>query len=184
MKMKELNILAAMKTTFASRWRLDEVGGSDCDWRMMPMEESVFSQVSPFIRLSVSYIVSRFQVAERAATELVQSVLLSFLSKRGQKLSNPKRYLLRACRWKALQTFRRGVGTVGVRPGEEHPEILVSLDEKDRERFFGPAVPSEREHSEAPRPGRDAMDLSATVEVPGSAIRVSFCLTKPVNKAS
>jgi len=177
-------ILGASFRPLRSRWIVEELGRPEPDWRMATLKQSVFAQVSPFIRIAVGYIAAKFHVAKKPATELVHSVLAGLLSKRGQKLSNPKRYLLRACRWEALRSFRGNNAAVRAGAGEEHPEILIALEEKDRDRFFGPAGAPERKHFQAVRPEHEPMDLSATVEVPGSDIRITFSLTKPLHKAS
>ena len=88
------------------------------------MEESIFRQVFPFVRLATDYVVSKFGVSEGAAAELFDGVLAGLLPKHPQRLNNPKRYFLRACRWKALKTFRR-------QGSPEAPEILVALEDND-----------------------------------------------------
>jgi hypothetical protein len=142
------------------------------------MQESVFEQVAPFIPLAVKFIEAKFGVAEKVARNVVQDVLTHLLSKQPEKLGNPKRYLLRHSRWKALRSIRR-------RPhSEEAPEILIALEEQDRERFFG------RSHAPAAEPLRiiceehQPLEVSATLEAPGTVVRVSFSLSKLNNKAS
>jgi DNA-directed RNA polymerase specialized sigma24 family protein len=143
------------------------------------MEESLFAQVSPFIRLALEYVATKFGVAEEIASDVVQSVLAGLLWKRGEKLTNPKRYLLRSCRWKALRSLRGrqrppGPGRTGATP--KAPEILVALEEKDRERFFGPPAASQRHAFELIGHTHGPLDVSASLEVPGSIVRVRFSL--------
>lgn len=128
------------------------------------MDESIFRQIFPFVRLAADYIAAKFGVSNVAAAELVDSVLAGLLPKRPQRLNNPKRHLLRACRWKALKTFRRQA-----RP--KAPEILVALEDNDRERFFGSTSGIKR--------GADPTEFAATIEVPGSFIRLKVSLPQP-----
>jgi hypothetical protein len=148
------------------------------------MNESIFAQVSPFIRFAVNHITAKFDVAEKTALDVVQSILVGFLSKPDEMLNNPKRYLLRACRWKALRSIRRRQGLEGVRVATESPEILIALEDEDRELFFGPAVPSKVETLKVVRDEQEPLKLSASVEIPGSAVRFMFTVSKPNHKAS
>ncbi len=144
---------------------------------------SVFSQVSPFIQFAVDYVEGKFGVEEKAALKVVSDVLMGLLSKPDGNLSNPKRYLLRACRWKALRSIRRRRAPEEVRLTAEAPEILVALEEADRARFFGRTSRPEPEPIHAVCKEPAPAELSATVEVPGSVIRVSFSLSKFNQKA-
>lgn len=128
------------------------------------MEESIFRQVFPFVRLATDYVATKFGVSDVAAAELVDGVLAGLLPKQPQRLNNPKRYFLRACRWKALKAFRR-------QGHSEAPEILVALEDNDRERFFGPTSEIKR--------GTEPAEFAATVEVPGSLIRLKVSLIMP-----
>jgi DNA-directed RNA polymerase specialized sigma24 family protein len=148
------------------------------------MNESIFAQVSPFIRIAVNHITAKFDVAEKTALDVVQSVLVGLLSKPDERLNNPKRYLLRACRWKALRSIRRQQGSEDVRVATESPEILIALEEEDRELFFGPAAPSKVETLKLLRDEQEPLKLSATVEIPGSAVRLMFTVSKLNQKAS
>jgi hypothetical protein len=130
----------------------------------MSMDDSIFRQVFPFVRLATDYVAAKFSVSNVAAAELVDAVLAGLLPKRPQRLNNPKRYLLRACRWKALKAFRR-------QDRPEAPEILVALEENDRERFFGRTI--------SPVKRDTPVEFAATVEVPGSFIRLKFSLPQP-----
>lgn len=140
------------------------------------MRESIFSQVSPFLPFAVRYVAAKFEVAEKTALEVVQSVLAGLLSKRDETLDNPKRFLLRACRWKALRTLRRRA--------VECPDVLVALEDEDRERFFGPVSRPEEKTLQIVRDEEEPVELSATVEVPGSVVRMKFSLSKLNHKAS
>lgn len=142
------------------------------------MTNTAFSQVSPFIRFAVEYIEGKFGLEEKAALKVVSDVLMGQLSKPDGNLSNPKRYLLRACRWKALRSMRRRRATEEAGVTAEAPEILVALEDKDRERFFGRSSQTDPEPIRAVRNEPTPAELSATVEVPGSFIRVSFSLSK------
>jgi hypothetical protein len=148
------------------------------------MESSIFAQVSPFTRFAVDHIVDKFDVAERTALEVVQSVLVGLLSKPDERLNNPKRYLLRACRWKALRSIRRRQSSEGVGVAADSPEVLIALEDEDRELFFGPAAPRKVETLQVVRDEGEPVELSATVEVPGSAIRLMFTVSKLTHKAS
>jgi DNA-directed RNA polymerase specialized sigma24 family protein len=148
------------------------------------MNESIFAQVSPFIRFAVNHVAAKFDVAESSALDVVQSVLVGLLSKPDARLSNPKRYLLRACRWKALRSIRRCQGSRGVSVASESPEILVALEDEDRELFFGPAAPHKLETLTVVRDEQEQVELSATVEIPGSAVRLKFSVSKLNQKAS
>jgi DNA-directed RNA polymerase specialized sigma24 family protein len=148
------------------------------------MNESIFSQVSPFIRFAVNHVAAKFDVAEKTALDVVQSVLVGLLSKPDGKLNNPKRYLLRACRWKALRSIRRRRGSEGVPVASESREILIALEDEDRELFFGPAVPRNVETLTVVRDEQEPIELSATVEIPGSAVRLKFSVSKLNQKAS
>lgn len=148
------------------------------------MKESIFTQVSPFTRFAVNYVAGKFDVAESTALDVVQSVLVGLLSKPDGRLNNPKRYLLRACRWKALSSIRRRPGSEGIRAVAESPEILIALEDEDRKLFFGPAAPPKVETLQVVRDEQDPVDLSATVEVPGSAVRLMFTVTRLNHKAS
>jgi DNA-directed RNA polymerase specialized sigma24 family protein len=148
------------------------------------MNESIFAQVSPFIRFAVNHITAKFDVAEKTALDVVQSVLVGLLSKPDERLNNPKRYLLRACRWKALRSIRQQQKSEGVRDEAECPEILIALEDEDRELFFAPAAPSKVETLKVVRDEEEPLKLSATVEVPGSAVRLMFTVSKLNHKAS
>jgi DNA-directed RNA polymerase specialized sigma24 family protein len=148
------------------------------------MDESIFTQVSPFIRIAVNHITAKFDVAEKTALDVVQSVLVGLLSKPVERLNNPKRYLLRACRWKALRSIRRQQGSEGVRVATETPEILIALEDEDRELFFGPPATSKVEMLKVVRDEQEPVELSATFEVPGSAVRLMFTVSKLNHKAS
>jgi hypothetical protein len=130
----------------------------------MTMEESIFRQVFPFVRLATDYVATKFGVSDVEAAELVDGVLAGLLPKHPQPLNNPKRYFLRACRWKALKTFRR-------QGSPEAPEILVALEDNDRERFFGSTCDI--------KCGTEPAEFAATVEVPGSLIRLKVSLPRP-----
>lgn len=148
------------------------------------MQDSIFEQVAPFIPLAVKFIETKFGVAEKVARNVVQDVLMRLLSKGPEKLGNPKRYLLRQCRWKALRSIRRRPNIESFRVNEESPEILVALEEQDRERFFGRALPEAVEPLRVIREGHEPLEVSATLEAPGSVVRVSFSLSKLNHKAS
>jgi DNA-directed RNA polymerase specialized sigma24 family protein len=148
------------------------------------MKESIFAQVSPFVRFAVNHVTAKFDVAEQTALDVVQSVLVSLLSKPDERLNNPKRYLLRACRWKALRSIRRQQGSESVRAATGSPEILIALEHEDRELFFCPAATRRSETLKVVRDEQEPVELSATFEVPSSAVRLMFTVSKLNQKAS
>ena len=156
----------------------------ELDGRAVTMQESLLAQVLPFIEVAISYIAASFGVAETAAADLVHMVLAGFLTKRAEKLRNPKRFLLRACRWKALRALRSHKTSGHTFGAMESHEILVALYDEDRERFFRPVSRQDRQALSSHSDTQEPLELSATVEVPGSVVRVSFSLTKPLQKAS
>jgi DNA-directed RNA polymerase specialized sigma24 family protein len=149
------------------------------------MGESLLTQVLPFVGVAIGYVVAKFRVAEEAASDLVHGVLASLLTKRSERLGNPKRYLLRACRWRALQLYRnkqqrnetRAIPQISAFSIPEAPEVLVALEDEDKERFFGRDTPAERQITELTRDGQSLVEISGMLEIPASTVRMRLQLT-------
>ena len=136
------------------------------------MNESIFAQVFPFHRLAVDYVAAKFDVGKEAASGVVRSVLAGLFLE-GKTLGNPKRFLLRACRWKALKTLQRHA--------KRAPEVLIALEDEDRGKFFGTAsepVLEQREVFEFLFEGHSQAKVSAILEIPDSTVRMRIHLAR------
>lgn len=136
------------------------------------MNESIFAQVFPFHRLAVDYVAAKFDVGKEAASGVVRSVLAGLFLE-GKTLGNPKRFLLRACRWKALKTLQRHA--------KRAPEVLIALEDEDRGKFFGTAdepVLEQREVFEFLFEGHGQAKVSAILESPESTVQMRIRLAK------
>lgn len=137
------------------------------------MNESIFAQVFPFHRLAVDYVAAKLDVGKEAASGVVRSVLAGLFLEGGRTLGNPKRFLLRACRWKALKTLQRHA--------KRAPEVLIALEDEDRGKFFGTAsepVLEQREVFEFLFEGHSQAKVSAILESPESTVQMRIRLAK------
>ncbi len=150
------------------------------------MTQSVVQQVLPYARFAVAYVGSKFNLRDGLAEDVVNDVLVSLLAKPSQVLSNPKRYLLRACRWRALQLHRNRARRKEVQPlyqlreedTPEAPEVLIALEDEDKERFFGKATLAQRAVLELVHDGHSLVEISTILAVPASTIRMRLHLAR------
>jgi len=140
------------------------------------MTESILSQVLPYESLAVAFVDAKFAYRGVSADQVVQDVLTSLIGKPLQVLSNPKRFLLRACRWRALRCSRPAKVQV-IR--EAGPEILIALEDEDRPKFFGTrGVLDPKEKLRQAHLGETTFEASTTLEFPGAPIRLQFKLVR------
>jgi len=150
------------------------------------MTQSVVQQVLPYARFAVAYVGSKFNLGDGLADDIVNDVLVSLLGKPGQELNNPKRYLLRACRWRALQLHRNrkrrkeahSIYDLEETNTPEAPEVLIALEDDDKERYFGRATPGQRAVLELVQDGHSLVEISTILEVPASTIRMRLHLAR------
>jgi len=148
--------------------------------------KSLFQQVWPYARLAVAYVASKFNLSDGSAENLVNEVLASLLMKRPDDLKNPKRYLLRTCRWRALEMYRnrkRCEEAQAICQLEEKyipnaPEVLVALEDEDKLRFFGKVPPAQPEVPKPVQDGHSLVEISANFELPTSSVRMRLHLAR------
>jgi len=149
------------------------------------MTQSVVQQVLPYARFAVAYVGSKFNLGDGLAEDVINDVLVSLLGKPGQELNNPKRYLLRACRWRALQLHRNrkrreahSIYDLKETNTPEAPEVLIALEDEDMERYFGKATPAQRAVLELVQDGHSLVEISTILEIPASTIRMRLHLAR------
>lgn len=151
------------------------------------MPFSTVSQVLPYARFAQAYVGASFGLDDSTAGDVVQDVLVRLFRRGPEQLEKPKRYFLRACRWRALQILRsrraqeKAYAEVKKRLEERELqacEPLVALEEKDKPKFFGDLTPKQQEVVGLMRDGRSQVEISAILEIPESTVRMRFQLAR------
>ena len=153
------------------------------------MDEPVWVQVLPFISMCEEYIAKKFRLNDGTAADIVQEVWASMIDKPTTELPNPKRYLLRACRWRALQVLRdrRQEREFLAELGRERrneasptpPEILIALEDEDKPRFYeGRVTLPQEEVLDLMIEGKSAVEVSAILKIPASTVRMRVHLAR------
>ncbi len=151
------------------------------------MSLSTFAQVLEFAHDANRYVREWYGMDESSAADVVQDVLLRLLQNGPEHLDNPKRYLKRACRWRALQIHRgrrrRDAAHAVVENRREKaerksPEILVALEDEDKPKFFGQATPKQHEVLDLMLEGKSMTEVSAILEIPESTVRMRVHLVR------
>lgn len=147
------------------------------------MTESILTQVLPYESFATAFIEGKFGHRAVSPARVVGDVLAGFIGKPPRLISNPKRFLLRACRLRALQVCR-GRNTGGndrptlegilQRRRDEASEILIALEDQDRSKFFGKNDPSCEEPVESPKIDQSIVELSATLQFPITSVRMQI----------
>ena len=70
------------------------------------MAISTLEGLLEYLRPAQFYLQSSFGLDANTASDVVQDVLLRLFRTGPERLDHPKRYLFRACRWRALQILR------------------------------------------------------------------------------
>lgn len=135
------------------------------------MTESILGQLLPYESFAIAFVEGKFGHREVSPVRVVQDVLAGYIGKPPRLISNPKRFLLRACRLRALQVYggrrrdaepRPTLEGILQRRRDEASELLVALEEHDRSKFFGTK-------DEGDNPG---VEVSATLEFPAASVRM------------
>jgi len=153
------------------------------------MEEPVWVQVLPFVSVCEQYIAHKFRLKDGTAEDIVQEVWASMIDKSAMRLPNPRRYLLRACRWRALQILRdrKQEGEFHAKLAErrkndvapEAPEILIALEDVDKPHFYeGRVTPSQEEVLDLMIEGHSEVEVSAILKIPASTVRMRVHLAR------
>ncbi len=153
------------------------------------MEEPIWVQVLPFVSACEQYIARKFGLKDGTAEDIVQEVWASLVDKPPVQLPNPKRYLLRACRWRALQVLRarRHEGEVFTELAREKkneaapsaPEILIALEDEDKPLFYeGRVTPCQEEVLDLMIEGKSEVEVSAILRIPASTVRMRVHLAR------
>ena len=139
------------------------------------MSSTTLDQVLEFVPDGRRYVRAWFELDESTAADVVQDVLHRLLLFGPDVLEFPKRYFLRACRWRALQVLRerkRRRAYEGQQKRQEAKEVLIALEDEDKPKFFGEATPKQREVLELMLEGHSQEEVSAILEIPGSTVRM------------
>ena len=151
------------------------------------MSVSTFTQVLEYVREAERYVQEWYGMDESTAADVVQDVLLRLFWSGPDRIDNPRRYLKRACRWRALQIHRgrrrRDAAHEVIQDRLEKaqkkaPEILVALEDEDKPKFFEQASPKQRQVLELLVEGHNQMEVSALLEIPESTVRMRVHLAK------
>jgi DNA-directed RNA polymerase specialized sigma24 family protein len=153
------------------------------------MEEPVWVQVSPFVSDCQQYVARKFRMESDSAEEIVQEVWASLIDKPAVQLPNPRRYLLRACRWRALQVLRdrKQEGELYAQIADqkkkdvapEAPEILIALEDEDKPLFYkGRVTPCQEEVLDLMIEGHSEVEVSAILKIPASTVRMRVHLAR------
>ena len=153
------------------------------------MEEPIWLQVSPFVSHCEEYIARKFGLKDGIAQDIVQEVWAGLVDMAAVQLPNPKRYLLRACRWRALQVLRARkheseafADFAREKPRGEapaSPEILIALEDEDKPRFYeGRVTPSQEEVLDLMIEGHSEVEVSAILKIPASTVRMRVHLAR------
>jgi DNA-directed RNA polymerase specialized sigma24 family protein len=148
------------------------------------MSSSTVDQVLEFVPDGQRFVRGWFGMDEGTAADVVQDVLHRLLREGPDLLEHPKRYFLRACRWRALQVLRerkRRRAYEGQRVRQQAKEVLVALEDEDKPKFFGEATPKQPKVPELLIEGRCPEELSATLEISNSTVQVRLHLTRRRN---
>jgi len=151
------------------------------------MPFSTVSQVLPYAHFAQAYVGASFGLDDSTAGDIVQDVLLRFLRGGPEQLEKPKRYFLRACRWRALQILRgrraQEKAYAEVKKQLEERELqshepLVALEDDDKPKFFDDLTPKLQEVVDLMRKGHSQVEISAILEIPESTVRMRFHLVR------
>lgn len=151
------------------------------------MAHGTFLQVWEYAPQGRRYVQQQLGLDGSTADDVVQDVLLRLLLDGPERLEKPKRYFLRACRWRALEIHRERrrrkkafaeVERQRRQVEEKDPEILVALEDEDKPKFFDLATPKQQEVLELIIEGHSQEEISAILEIPSSTVRMRLHLTR------
>lgn len=151
------------------------------------MSQHTIDQVSAYIHEAEHYVHQWYGMDESSAEDIVQDVLIRLFRSGPDTLDNPRRYLKRACRWRALQILRgrkrRDAAHAAVErqrnvAEQTAQELLVALEDEDKPKFFERATPKEREVFELLIDGHSQVEVSAILEIPPSTVRMRIHLAR------
>ncbi len=146
------------------------------------MLSSTLDQLLEFVPMGQRYVQAAFEMDPSTAADVVQDVLQRLLLSGPDLLESPKRYFLRACRWRALQFIRdrkrRDRVPQEAEEVRQDREVLIALEDEDKLKFFGQATPKQREVLELLIEGHCPEEVSATLEISSSTVRVRLHHTR------
>ena len=150
------------------------------------MASSTLSQVSKFVPLAQGYVRRAFGLCGHAAADVVHDVLLRLLEGGPEQLEYPKAYFFRACRWRALQVLRdrrhqdKAYGVLRRRRerAKYESEVLVTLLDLDKPKFFNQVSSKQREVFELLMKGHSQAEASAILGIPESTVRMRIHLAR------
>ena len=151
------------------------------------MSISTLTQVLHFAREAERYVQVWYGMDESTAADVVQDVLVRLFRSGPDRIDNPRRYLKRACRWRALQIHRgrrrrdaaHEVIQYRFKKAEKKaPEVLVALEDEDKPKFFDQASPKQQQVLELLVEGHNHTEVSAILEIPPSTVRMRVHLAK------
>jgi RNA polymerase sigma factor (sigma-70 family) len=144
------------------------------------MSSRTLDQVLEFVPDGQRFVRAWFEMDESTAADVVQDVLHRLLRTGPDVIEQPKRYFLRACRWRALQVLRerkRRQKAYDVLR-EQPKEVLIALEDEDKPKFFDQATPKQRAVLELLIEGHSQEEISAILEIPSSTVRMRLHLTR------
>jgi RNA polymerase sigma factor (sigma-70 family) len=146
------------------------------------MASSTLAQVLEFVPDGQRLVQGWFRLDEGTAADVVQDVLHRLLREGPDILEQPKRYFLRACRWRALEVLRerrrRLKAYKALWERQEVKEPVLALEDEDKPKFFEQATPKQREVLELLIEGHSQEEISAILEIPSSTVRMRLHLTR------
>jgi RNA polymerase sigma factor (sigma-70 family) len=151
------------------------------------MAISTLKGLLEYMRPAQFYLQASFGLDASTAADVVQDVLLRLFRTGPERLDHPKRYLFRACRWRALQVLRgrrRRDNAYAVvekrrRLAElQNREVLIALEDEDKPKFFGQATPKQQEVLNLMLEGKSMTEVSATLQIPDSTVRMRIHLLR------
>jgi RNA polymerase sigma factor (sigma-70 family) len=151
------------------------------------MAISTLEGLLEYLRPAQFYLQSSFGLDANTASDVVQDVLLRLFRTGPERLDHPKRYLFRACRWRALQILRSrrrrdsAYAVVEKRleaAEKKNREVLIALEDEDKHKFFGQATPKQREVLDLMLEGKTTTEVSAILEIPDSTVRMRIHLLR------
>lgn len=151
------------------------------------MPFSTVSQVLPYARFAHAYVGASFGLDDSTAGDIVQDVLVRLFRRGPEQLEKPKRYFLRACRWRALQILRsrraQEKAHAELKKQLEKRELqsyepLVALHDEDKSKFFEDLTSKQQEVVGLMREGHSQVEISAILDIPESTVRMRFHLVR------
>jgi len=151
------------------------------------MATSTVNGLLEYIHPAQDYLRLHLGVDESTARDVVKDVLLELFRNGPEKLRRPRRHFFHACRIRAFQILRSrrrhdNVDAVVEKRRKEAEnkdrEVLIALEDEDKPKFFGQATPEPMEAVNVMLEGDGPSEVTATLETPGSTVRMCLRLVR------